>query len=76
MCKCNHQPRVGAVSPPAGSSPELGELGMLLLTASGQERTGQWGPVTGAYYPFDERPSMWVDRRDAIYLVGTDLRFA
>ena len=74
MCKCNHGPAGDARAGRPGAASALGQQGMMLLAASGDERRPQWGEVTGTRYPFDERARMWVDRRDAIYLLGPELR--
>jgi len=76
MCKCNHGPAGDARAARPGAISALGQQGMMVLEASGQERRPQWGEVTGTRYPFDERARMWVDRRDAIYLLGPELRMA
>jgi len=54
----------------------LGERGLLLVEASGPDLTPHKGPVTGTIYPFDERPRMYVDRRDVVYFLGPSLRLA
>ena len=74
MCNCTGQLARGRAAP--GPTPVLGERGLLLVEASGPDLTPHKGPVTGTIYPFDERPRMYVDRRDVVYFLGPSLRLA
>lgn len=56
--------------------PEVGERGLLLMQSDNGNGKVLYGPVTGSWYPFDERARLWVDRRDAIYFLSPDLRLA
>ena len=70
MCNCYGQPARMKGAPPA---PVVGERGLLLMQ-SDNGRGALYGPITGTWYPFDERAKLWVDRRDAIYFLAPDLR--
>lgn len=54
----------------------LGERGMLRMERRNGSGEMVYGPVTGAAYPFDERERLFVDRRDAVYMLGPDLGLA
>jgi hypothetical protein len=54
----------------------VGERGLLLMQSDNGNGKALYGPVTGSWYPFDERAKLWVDRRDAIYFLAPDLRLA
>ena len=71
-CKCGGLRRILRSDRPAA----LGERGMLLMERRNGNGEMLHGPVTGAAYPFDERSRMFVDRRDAVYLLGPDLGLA
>lgn len=63
----------GAVSAP--SAPPLlkvGEKGLLLLRATFTPTAPIRGEVTGALYPFNQRQMLYVDARDAVFLLGED----
>jgi hypothetical protein len=72
MCNCYGQPTRLKGTPPV---PVVGERGLLLMQ-SDNGRGALYGPITGTWYPFDERAKLWVDRRDAIYFLAPDLRLA
>ncbi len=63
MCKCNAPAPQAALAalPPAVP----GEAGFTTLAYTGAEAKTEYGPVTGARYPFGENPVRLVDCRDA-----------
>jgi hypothetical protein len=48
----------------------IGEKGMTLLKADPLADTPVLGEFTGTYYPFNERIMLFVDTRDAVFLLG------
>ena len=74
MCNCagrSESPYSGYASPPP--PPPLGSAGLVLLHYIGERLEA---PVKGALtrtpYPFDERAEVFVDQRDAVFLLGPD----
>ena len=52
----------------------FGERGVLLLRYVGTEKLTQplIGDFTGQVYPFNEKSTMFVDKRDAVFLLGPE----
>lgn len=50
----------------------IGERGLILLSALAEFSVPIYGPVTGAAYPFHIKKRMYVDRRDAVMLLGPE----
>jgi hypothetical protein len=50
--------------------PAVGEAGLVLVEYTGASDRPQFGPVTGSYYPFQQRPRLYVDARDLSGLEG------
>jgi len=48
----------------------MGEKGMTLLKADPLADAPVLGEFTGTYYPFNERMVLFVDTRDAVFLLG------
>ena len=58
---------------PAMAFPMLGEKGLMMLKYVGQDDPDTWyGEITNAPYPFDKNPTLYVDSRDAVFLLGPD----
>ena len=48
----------------------IGEKGMTLLKAYPLADAPVLGEFTGTYYPFNQRQMLFVDTRDAVFLLG------
>lgn len=49
-----------------------GEAGLLKLQATPEDPTDVWGEVTNIAYLFSVRPQLYVDTRDAVFLLGEE----
>jgi len=68
-CGCS-----GTLRHPKGGVPVLapGEAGLLKLQATPEKPTDVWGEVTNLAYLFSVHPELYVDTRDAVYLLGEE----
>ena len=67
-CLSKRPPRAAKKKPP----PVPGAAGFLRVKYIGKEPTDQYGQVTRAAYPFVSGQERFVDRRDAVYILGSD----
>jgi hypothetical protein len=68
-----HTGRQGGWTPTINHPVVLGEEGFFLLQYTGPQLTQPvQGEYTGAWYKFHQRRTMYVDKRDAVYLMGPD----
>jgi len=51
-----------------------GEKGLDLITCTSTKPYRRIGDYTGFVYAFDIRASMYVDKRDSVYIIGDDFR--
>jgi hypothetical protein len=60
--------------PDLGTKPGVvyGANGLDLITCTAAEPYKRIGDYTGYVYPFQVRRSMYVDRRDTVYIIGQD----
>ena len=68
MCNCKKRP--APISLPGGP-PLPGENGFVHLQYIGADAKTEYGPITGARYPFWEKPVRLVDKRDAERMLET-----
>jgi hypothetical protein len=61
-----------AVSSTPPPSVRVGEKGWVLLHATFSPSAPLVGEVTRTIYPFDKRQVLYVDKRDAVFLLGED----
>lgn len=70
---CGCQRRRGWKPPPASKPLVIGEEGFFLMRYLGAELNEPLqGDITGALYMFHERRELYVDKRDAVYLMGPE----
>ena len=70
MCRCNQlQPDLGLKQ-----GIRYGEKGLDLITCVSAKPYRRIGDYTGYVYPFDIRSSMYVDKRDVVYILGEDFQ--
>jgi len=53
------------------SSPEVGTAGFSFLEYTGKDVKTEYGPITGARYPFWDRNPRYVDSRDAAIMIAS-----
>jgi hypothetical protein len=64
-CGCS-----GTKKAPAGRSlAPVGEIGLLKIVQVSEEHYDVYGQVTDQRYPFSVKPQLYVDTRDAAYLL-------
>ena len=69
MCNCSKKKWIHAAKavPPAIT---IGEKGMTLMQTTTITDAPVIGEYTGSYYPFNERQMLFVDTRDAVFLLS------
>jgi len=69
MCNCTKKRWIHAdkAEPPKIT---IGEKGMTLMWVTSVTETPVIGEFTGVYYPFDKRQALYVDSRDAVFLLS------
>ncbi len=62
--------------PDLGTKPGInyGEKGLDLVECTAANPYPRLGDYTGYQYPFNIRRTMYVDRRDTVYIIGQDFR--
>ena len=69
---CTGRRVVSRIMPPTKSTPVIGEKGFMKLQYIGNEPEMWFGEETNTAYPFDRTDVLFVDIRDAVYLLGPD----
>jgi len=52
----------------------VGEVGLVRLEFIGESNSAFVGFISGATYPFHQKPVLYVDRRDLAHLLGPEFR--
>ena len=68
-----HGKRTVTIRAPKKAELMTGEMGFMKLQYIGNDPEELPGQVTGVLYPFHKVATLFVDRRDAAYLLGPEL---